>query len=138
MGRNHEGTLMDARERRYLDDQAITASPAQLTAMLFDGAVAAIRLGTVLAEGGDWIAAGQRWIKAERIVTQLRITLDASPGGDVADLASHLEQLYIWVNTCLSRAISGRDVKMAANALATLAPLADAWRTSCVGQRAAA
>jgi flagellar protein FliS len=128
---------MDARERRYLDDQAVTASPAQLTAMLFDGAVAAVRLGSALAERGDWIAAGQRWIKAERIVTQLRVSLDASAGGDVAQLAGNLEQLYIWVNKCLSKAISFRDVAMADAALATLTPLADAWRTSCVERRLA-
>jgi flagellar biosynthetic protein FliS len=69
---------MDARERRYLGDQATTASPAQLTAMLFDGAVAAVRLGRILAENGDWRAAGTRWIKAQRIVTQLRVSLDSS------------------------------------------------------------
>lgn len=115
---------------QYLADKVATATPAQLTGMLFDGAVGALRGAIRLQEAGDWQVALPRSLKAQRIVLELRESLDHEGGGD---LAANLWQLYTWCHSCLVRANSERDVTATKDALAVLEPIAGAWREAVLG-----
>ncbi|HWC36542.1 MAG TPA: flagellar export chaperone FliS [Mycobacteriales bacterium] len=116
---------------RYLEERVFTASAAELTGMLFDAAVASVRLGITQAEAGAWLQAVPRWIKAQRIVTELRTALRADDP-DTVSLARNLNHLYIWVNEELVRTSSRRDLSAARNALKVLEELATSWRLSCL------
>jgi len=117
---------------RYLQDRVTTATPAELTAMLFDGAVGATRSAITLQENGEWAAATPKLIKAQNIVLALRTSLNAQAG----QLATSLDALYDWAYTQLVAANTRRDTAAARNALATLQPIQLAWRESCLKQAA--
>lgn len=115
---------------QYLADKVATATPAQLTGMLYDGAVGALRGAIRLQEAGDWQGALPRSLKAQRIVLELRESLDHAAGGE---LAANLYRLYTWAHACLLRANSERDVAATRDALDVLEPLAAAWREGVLG-----
>ncbi len=115
---------------QYLDDKVATATPAQLTGMLYDGAVGALRQAVRLQEGGDWQGALPRVLKAQRIVMELRESLDHETGGE---LAANLWQLYTWCYACLLRCTSEREVDVTKEALSVLSELADAWKEGVLG-----
>ena len=114
----------------YLRERVLTATPAELTAMLFDAAVGACRAGARLAEAGDWNAAGVRLRHAQDVVLELRSSLRTDAGGEVDVLSGRLSGLYTWAWQRLVAAVTGRDAAAIEDALATLEPLRDAWRES--------
>jgi flagellar protein FliS len=74
----------------YLAERVMTASPVELTAMLFDACVGSIKLAIRLHEAGQHTAALPKLTKAQDIVLELRSTLNHEAG----ELASHLDALY--------------------------------------------
>jgi flagellar protein FliS len=114
----------------YLTDRVMTASPAQLTDMLFQGAVAALRGAARMQEAGDFAGALPRSLKAQRILVELRTSLDHSAGGE---LTANLDRLYAWAHGNLVQANSTRNAKGTRDALGVVEDLATAWRESCVG-----
>lgn len=114
----------------YLADKVATATPAQLTGMLFDASVGALRSAVRLQESGKWQAALPKSLKAQRIILELRATLDHQAGGE---LAGNLHHLYTWCHSCLLRANRERDVAATQEALTVLEPLASAWREAVLG-----
>ena len=116
---------------RYLEERVYTASAAELTAMLYDAAVASVRLGITQAESGAWLQAVPRWIKAQRVVTELRTSLRGTDA-ESTKLAFNLDRLYVWVNEELVRTCSRRDLGAARGALNVLEQLAATWRVSCL------
>lgn len=118
---------MDPVAERYLAERVLTASPAELTAMLFDAAVGAARSAARLIDSGEFAAAAPRLLKAQEIVLELRSTLNH----DAGPLAASLEALYTWCWTRLVDANLRHDPQACPEVLAVLEPLRDAWRTSC-------
>lgn len=118
---------------RYLSDRVMTASPAELTQMLYDAAVGAIRGAVRLGGAEQYAAATPRLVKAQDIVLELRSTLNHEAG----PLATTLDSLYTWIWQRLVDANLRRNTAAAAEALASLEQLADAWRQSCVNSVAA-
>jgi flagellar protein FliS len=117
----------------YLAERVMTASPAELTAMLFDACVGAIKGALRLQEAGDHLAATPRLLKAQDIVLELRTTLNPEAG----ELATSLDALYTFAWTQLVRSGIKRDSKAARDALEVVEPLQLAWRTSCLSLRVA-
>ena len=116
---------------RYLEERVFTASAAELTGMLYDAAVASVRLGITQAETGAWLQAVPRWIKAQRVITELRTALRAEDP-ETERLAVNLDRLYVWVNEELVRTASRRDLSAARGALSVLEQLAASWRAACL------
>ena len=119
----------------YLEEQVGTATPAQLTGMLFDGAVAALRGAVRLQEDDKWRAGVQKSLKAQRILMELRGSLDFEAGGEVAQ---NLDRLYDWSFVSLARATSEEDVDAVRDVMGVLEGLASAWREGVLGQEGAA
>lgn len=114
----------------YLADRVLTASPAQLTALLYDGAAAAVRGTARLQEAGDHRGALARSLKAQRILLELRGSLDHGAGGQ---LAGDLDRLYSWCHSELVRATNGRDSAAVKTVLTVVEELGGAWREGCLG-----
>ena len=114
---------------RYLADRVMTASRAELTGMLYDACVAAIKGAIRLQEDGEHLASIPRIRKAQDIVMELRVTLNHNAGGK---LASHLDALYAFIWSRLLDCSVHRDIAAARAALDVIEPIADAWRTACL------
>jgi flagellar protein FliS len=117
----------------YLVERIMTASPAELTAMLFDACTGAIKSAIRYQEAGEHLAATPRLLKAQDIVMELRTTLNHEAG----ELASSLDALYTYAWTQLVQAGIKRDTRAARTALDVMEPLQQAWRSSCVLQQVA-
>jgi flagellar protein FliS len=117
----------------YLAERVMTASPAELTAMLFDACVGSIKSALRLQEAGEHLAATPRLLKAQDIVLELRTTLNHEAG----ELATSLDALYTFAWTQLVQAGIKRDSQAARTALEVIEPLQLAWRTSCLTLRVA-
>lgn len=113
---------------RYLTERVMTASPAELTAMLYDAAVGALRSAITAQEAGEHLAATPKLVKAQAIVLELRTTLNPAAG----DLTTRLDALYTFAFTQLLQANTKRDVAATRSALEVLEPLQTAWREACL------
>ena len=120
-------TSPNAAADRYLTDRVMTATPAELTAMLFDACVGALKLAARLQESGDHVRAGQRLLKVQDIVLELRSTLNPAAG----ELTVRLDALYTYAYSLLVRANVARDRAATIEVLELLEPLQTAWRASC-------
>jgi flagellar protein FliS len=116
-----------AAAERYLTERVMTASPAELTAMLFDACVGALKAAARLQEAGDHALAGQRLLKAQDILLELRSTLNPAAGA----LTTHLDALYTYAYGRLVTANVRRERALTLEALTVIEPLQSAWRASC-------
>ncbi len=121
-------TTAPAAADHYLSERVLTASPAELTQMLFDACVGAIKLGIRLMESDAPTAASPKFAKAQDILLELRTTLNHEAG----QLSSHLDALYTFAWSQLLQAVLKRDNKAAKAALDVVEPLQQAWRTACL------
>jgi flagellar protein FliS len=117
---------------RYLEDRVLTASPAELTAMLYDALSASARGAITRLEAGDRQGALPRIQKAQDILLELRVTLDHSAG----PLAGQLDALYTFAWRRLLDAVVHGDPAVAREALDVIEPLRTAWRQACLQQAA--
>lgn len=124
--------MSNAAADRYLTERVMTASPAELTAMLYDAAVGALKSAIRLQQQNDVIGARPRIQKAQDIVLELRTTLNPEAG----ELADSLDALYTFAWTqMLEGSVRGDSRKIQA-ALDVIEPLQQAWREACLAMAA--
>jgi flagellar protein FliS len=119
---------------QYLLQQVETATPAMLTLMLFNAAVAKTQRSTFDIEAGDFHEARQALMNAQEIVLELRFTLNHEAGGEIA---RNLDRLYQFTYSKLLHASIHRDASAAADALKVLVDLRDGWEQACLAPLAA-
>ncbi|MGJ7491244.1 flagellar export chaperone FliS [Variovorax sp. ZT4R33] len=113
-----------------VESQAMSASPHQLIAMLFDGAKTAIGMARHHMSAGDIAAKGNAISKAMGIVENgLKASLDAKAAGtEGTTLVSNLSALYDYVIRRLLYANLHNDVAALDEVDDLLESLASAWR----------
>ena len=118
----------------YVTDSIATAGPAQLVLALYDGALGAIeRARTLLVLGAhegrsDIEAIHAQLLKAQRIVTELKVTLDPERGGEIA---INLDALYGFCLRMLVDANLSKDPSRLTPASDVLRSLRDTWAEAC-------
>ena len=112
---------------RYLTERVLTASPAELTAMLYDAAVGALKSALRLRADGDHATALKRVQKAQDIVLELRTTLNPAAG----ELSDRLDALYTFAWTQMLQGSLEKDDRKLRAALDVIEPLQQAWRQAC-------
>jgi flagellar protein FliS len=108
----------------YRSSSVMTASPAQLVVMLYDGAGRFLRQAEIAAAEGAWRHAGDRLTRADAIVDELLITLDTEQGGEIAE---RLQGIYVFCKRLMIEARVAKDVEKIRRTAALLADLRDAW-----------
>lgn len=108
----------------YRESAVMTASPAQLVVMLYDGAARFLKQAEVIAAEGAWGDAGERITRADMILDELLITLDLEQGGEIA---SRLQAIYVFCKRLLIEARLERDVERIRSTAAMLADLRESW-----------
>ena len=111
--------------KTYGTQQVMTASPAELVALLYDKAIVSLREAIQAIEKG---AVNERWTannKATEIITHLMNTLDYEAGGEIAQ---NLQQLYRFMLDRLFEVDMRNDADAARGVIGLLEPLRDSWR----------
>jgi flagellar protein FliS len=109
--------------RQYTTHSAQTATPGQLVVMLYDGFLRFCAQGRLAFEQGDVGTSGNRFTRAQDIVTELRVTLDMTQG----EIAQNLASLYEYVGERLTAARLKKDMAEIDEAVRVMSDLRSAW-----------
>jgi flagellar secretion chaperone FliS len=112
-----------ASPQAYRESSVMTAGPAQLVVMLYDGAGRFLRQAELAAAEGAWPHALDRVDRADAIIDELMITLDPQAG----EIAERLQGIYVFCKKLLIEARLEQDATKLARAAALLRELRDAW-----------
>lgn len=115
----------------YQTDAVVTAGPAQLVLMLYQGAIDAISRARAAEEArlpGRIEIVNRELVRAQDIVTELQVALDHEQGGQVA---GNLEALYRFCVELLVEANVSKDLHGLDPVINVLSTLRDAWEESC-------
>ena len=112
-----------ASPQAYRESSVLTASPAQLVVMLYDGAARFLVQAETAAGEGAWAHCNDRIGKAEAIVDELLITLDLEAG----EVAERLQAIYVFCKRELIAARIDQDPSRIQNVARLLRDLRGAW-----------
>jgi flagellar secretion chaperone FliS len=127
---------MDARSvaNAYRSSTIENAPPLKIIRLLYEGAIRHLDRAAAAGVEEPRPAFNESLTRADAIVTELRLALDHSNGTDVSQ---ELERLYLFVEDCLARAMSHRELGPVQHARGVLATLLEAWVHIDVSQQAA-
>ena len=107
----------------YKNNKILTASPAELTLMLYDGAVKFCNIALMALEKDDYNKANDNIIKAERIITEFRATLDFK-----YPVAKDFDVVYDYIYRRLVDANLKKDSEILEDALKYIKEMRETWR----------
>ena len=108
--------------KAYKNQQIMTSSPAELTLLLYNGALRFLNESMVAMERGDIEKSHKANLRTQDIVREFVITLDMS-----VELSATWARLYEYTEYCLIQGNIHRDVEQLRNAYNVLHELRDAW-----------
>ena len=109
----------------YKRQQIMTASPAELTLMLYNGAIRFINESILALESGDMPKSHNANIKAQNIVREFMATLDMQ-----YEISQNWAALYEYIHYRLVQGNLKKDREMLVEARGLLTELRDAWHAA--------
>ena len=106
----------------YKNQQIMTASPQQLTLLLYNGALRFLTESISAMEQGDLQKSHNANLRVQDIVREFVITLDMN-----YEISKNWAQLYEYTEHCLIQGNIKKDVKQLLQAKDVLQELRDAW-----------
>ncbi len=107
----------------YKGTKVNTASPAELTLMLYEGAIKFCNIAELGFEQRDYEKVSNNIIKVQNIVTELRSTLDFK-----YPTAKDFDVIYEYINSLLVQANIKKDPEQLALALEQIREMRDLWK----------
>ena len=107
----------------YQKNKVLTATPAELVLMLYEGAIKFCNIGIVSIEKNDMSKANINIQKAERIVAELRGSLDMK-----YEVAKDFDQVYEYIGWVLLQANTKKSKERLEEALKHLRTMRDTWK----------
>jgi flagellar protein FliS len=107
----------------YQNNKINTASPAELTLMLYEGAIKFCNIALASIEEGSIGKANANIIKAEKIITELRSTLDFK-----YPVAKDFDLVYDYIYNRLIDANVRKDKDTLEEALEQIRDMRDTWK----------
>ena len=107
----------------YRRNKVLTASPAELVLMLYEGAIKFCNIAIVAIEKKDYIKANTNIQKAERIVAELRGSLDMK-----YPVAKDFDNVYEYIGWVLLQANVKKSTDRLEEALKHLRTMRDTWK----------
>lgn len=108
---------------QYNNSKVLTASPAELTLMLYDGAIKFCNIAIVGVEQKDIEKASNHIIKTERIIDYLRQTLDMK-----YPVAEDFDRMYDYLGKRLIEANLKKDKDILEEVNLHLHAIRDTWK----------
>jgi flagellar protein FliS len=108
---------------QYKNSKVLTASPAELTLMLYDGAIKFCNIAKDAIDNKDIQKAHENIIKAQKIIDYLRQTLDMK-----YPVAQDFENIYSYLSQRLIEANIKKDNEILEEMLTHLRSVRDTWK----------
>lgn len=108
---------------QYNNSKILTASPGELTLMLYDGAIKFCNVAILAIEQKDIQKAHINIIKVEKIVEYLRQTLDMK-----FEVSLDFERIYVYVEKRLIQANIKKDKEIMEEVTGHLRSVRDTWK----------
>lgn len=107
----------------YQGTKINTASPAELTLMLYEGAIKFCNKALYGLEQNDLSKVNENLLKAQKIITELRSTLDFK-----YPVANEFELIYDYIYRRLVEANIKKDIEILEEALDYIRQMRDTWK----------
>ena len=107
----------------YANNKVMTASPAEQTLMLYDGAIKFCNIAVRAIEEGDVEKAHNNIVKVENIIDEFRATLNHK-----YVVAEDFENVYVYLRERLSLANMKKDKEILEEVLKHLRTMRDTWK----------
>ena len=108
--------------QQYANNKVMTASPAELTLMLYDGAIKFLNIALGAIEENDIQKSHTNILKAEHIIDYLRQTLDMKYA-----VAQDFEHMYSYIYRRLVEANISKDREIVAEVNKHMHAIRDNW-----------
>ena len=108
--------------QNYQNNKIMTATPAQLTLMLYDGAIKFCNIAIMGIEEGDIMKAHNNIRKVERIIEEFRATLNFK-----YEVANDFEKVYKYLDERLREANIHKDKEILEEVLKHLRTMRETW-----------
>jgi flagellar protein FliS len=108
---------------QYNNSKVLTASPAELVLMLYEGAIKFCNIAIMAIEKEDGERAHNYIIKVERIIDELRLSLDSK-----YEIAEDFEQIYVYLIQRLLEANIKKDPEILKEVILHLRSVRDNWK----------
>jgi flagellar secretion chaperone FliS len=115
---------LTAAPQSYRENAVLSASPAHLVVMLYDGARRYLRQAAEAMRDGEVERAHDTLRRAETIIAHLDGVLDDAQGGE---LAQQLHAIYRFCLAHLNRARLGQDAEQVGRVSEMLGELRESW-----------
>lgn len=107
----------------YQGNKIQTASPADLTLMLYEGAIKFCNIAIVAIENGNILKANDNIIKTEKVIVEFRATLDFK-----YPVAKDFDRIYDYLYRRLVEANIKKDKEILEEVLVNLREMRDTWK----------
>ena len=107
----------------YNNSKILTASPAEVTLMLYDGAIKFTNIAIMAIEKKDIEKAHNNILKTERIIIEFQSTLD-----DKYPVAKDFDAVYSYLLRRLREANMKKDAEILEEVLKHLRTMRDTWK----------
>lgn len=107
----------------YANSKIMTATPAELTLMLYDGAIKFCNIAVVAIEENEIEKAHQNIVKVEHIIEEFQITLDHK-----YPVAKDFDNVYNYLMQRLREANLKKDKEILEEVLGHLRTMRDTWK----------
>lgn len=108
---------------QYNTSKILTASPAELILMLYDGAIKFCNIAVMAIEKEDGEKAHNYILKVERIIDELRLSLDTK-----YEISSEFDQIYAYLLQRLLEANIKKDPEILKEVTGHLRSVRDNWK----------
>lgn len=109
--------------QEYNRNKILTASPAELTLMLYEGAIKFCNIALIAIEKQDYEKANINIKKAENIITEFKVTLNHK-----YLVAKDFENVYNYIYSLLVDANIKKDTEILNKALDEIRGMRDTWK----------
>lgn len=108
---------------QYNNSKVLTASPAELTLMLYEGAIKFCNIAEMAIENKDVPKAHENIVKVQKIIDYLRQTLDMK-----YEVAQDFERIYVYLSRRLVEANLKKDIEILQEVHEHLRSVRDMWK----------
>lgn len=108
---------------QYNNSRIMTASPAELTLLLYEGAIKFGNIAIVKMEQKDVEGAHKNIVKVEKIIDYLRETLDMKYA-----VAEDFERIYVYLSRRITDSMVSKDPKDMEEVVKHLRSVRDNWK----------